>query len=79
MGPARDGGYYLIGLKQPNHRLFEGIPWGTSTVFQETLSRMQRLDMDWLGLREHADVDTPDDYHRFRKSSDWSPVWTIPL
>jgi rSAM/selenodomain-associated transferase 1 len=64
MGPARDGGYYLIGLKQPNQRLFEGIPWGTSTVFQETLSRLQRLDMDWLCLREHADVDTPDDYQR---------------
>jgi uncharacterized protein len=64
VGPARDGGYYLIGLKQPNRRLFEGIRWGTSTVFQETLARLQQLEMDWLCLREHADVDTPDDYRR---------------
>jgi rSAM/selenodomain-associated transferase 1 len=64
VGPARDGGYYLVGLKQPSRRLFEGIPWGTSTVFQETVSRLQRLDLDWLRLRELADVDTPEDYQR---------------
>jgi len=64
VGPARDGGYYLIGLKQPDRRLFEGINWGTSTVFQETRSRLQQLDMNWLCLREHADVDTPEDYQR---------------
>jgi rSAM/selenodomain-associated transferase 1 len=64
VGPARDGGYYLIGLKQPDWRLFEGISWGTSTVFQETLSRLQQLGMDWLRLRERADVDTPCDYQR---------------
>jgi len=64
VGPARDGGYYLIGLKQPDRRLFEGINWGTSTVFQETRSRLQQLDMNWLCLREHADVDTPEDYRR---------------
>jgi len=64
VGPARDGGYYLIGLKQPSRRLFEGIPWGTSTVFQETVSRLQQLGMDWSRLREQSDVDTPDDYNR---------------
>jgi uncharacterized protein len=64
VGPAHDGGYYLIGLKQPNRRLFEGINWGTSTVFQTTLARLQQLEMDWLCLRELADVDTPEDYRR---------------
>jgi len=64
VGPARDGGYYLIGLKQPSRRFFEGIPWGTSTVFQETVSRLQQLGMDWSRLREQSDVDTPDDYNR---------------
>jgi rSAM/selenodomain-associated transferase 1 len=64
VGPARDGGYYLIGLKQPNRRLFEWISWGSSTVFRETVSRLERLGMDWQQLREHADVDTPDDYQR---------------
>jgi rSAM/selenodomain-associated transferase 1 len=64
VGPARDGGYYLVGLKQPNRRLFEGISWGDSTVYQETVNRLQQLDMDWLRLREHLDVDTPEDYLR---------------
>lgn len=64
VGPARDGGYYLIGLKQANRRLFDQMPWGTATVFQETASRLQQLEMDWLRLREHGDVDTPDDYRR---------------
>lgn len=64
VGPAHDGGYYLIGLRQPDRRLFEGITWGTSTVFQETRLRLQQLDMSWLCLREHADVDTPEDYRR---------------
>jgi rSAM/selenodomain-associated transferase 1 len=64
VGPAHDGGYYLIGLKQPNRWLFEGINWGTSMVFQETCSLLQQLEMDWLCLREHADVDTPEDYRR---------------
>jgi len=64
VGPARDGGYYLIGLKQPSRRFFEGIPWGTSTVCQETVSRLQQLGMDWSRLREQSDVDTPDDYNR---------------
>jgi hypothetical protein len=69
VGPARDGGYYLVGLKQPSRRLFEGIGWGTSTVFQETVNRLQRLDMDWLCLREHSDVDTPEDYRRLTETA----------
>jgi rSAM/selenodomain-associated transferase 1 len=64
LGPARDGGYYLIGMKHANLRLFERVTWGTSTVFQETVSRLRQFDMDWLRLREQADVDTPDDYQR---------------
>ncbi len=64
VGPARDGGYYLIGLKYADWRLFDRIPWGTATVFQETVSRLQQFAMDWRRLREHGDVDTPDDYHR---------------
>jgi rSAM/selenodomain-associated transferase 1 len=64
LGPARDGGYYLIGLKQADRRLFDRIPWGTSTVLQETIIRLRQLDMDWRRLPEHADVDTPDDYLR---------------
>jgi uncharacterized protein len=68
LGPARDGGYYLIGLKHANRQLFDQMPWGSSTVFQETASRLQQLGMEWLRLREQADVDTPDDYHRLTEA-----------
>jgi rSAM/selenodomain-associated transferase 1 len=69
LGPARDGGYYLIGLQQANRELFDRIPWGTATVLQETVSRLRQLDMDWLCLREQADVDTPDDYRQLRAAA----------
>src|SRR6202007_1866343 len=39
LGPAADGGYYLIGLKRFHQRLFEGIDWSTERVFGQTLAR----------------------------------------
>jgi rSAM/selenodomain-associated transferase 1 len=38
LGPALDGGYYLIGLRAPDSRLFTGIPWGSAAVFEATLA-----------------------------------------
>jgi rSAM/selenodomain-associated transferase 1 len=62
LGPARDGGYYLIGMKQADPDVFEGIPWGTSTVYQHTVDRLRQRRWIWRRLREHRDVDTPEDY-----------------
>jgi uncharacterized protein len=62
VGPATDGGYYLIGVKQANRLLFEHMPWETPAVFRETCTRLQRLALDWLCLRECSDVDTPEDF-----------------
>ena len=42
LGPARDGGYVLIGLCEADPRLFEGICWGTETVLIETRRRLRR-------------------------------------
>jgi hypothetical protein len=61
LGPARDGGYYLIGLQAPHPGLFRGIPWGTAAVLRQTLARAKAL-----GLRHHLletlpDVDRPED------------------
>src|SRR5216684_2886091 len=39
LGPASDGGYYLIGLKRPHKELFAQIEWGTETVFGRTRER----------------------------------------
>lgn len=42
VGPAHDGGYYLLGLRQPAAALFEGIEWSTGSVLRDTLERAAR-------------------------------------
>ncbi|MGB5339473.1 MAG: TIGR04282 family arsenosugar biosynthesis glycosyltransferase [Gammaproteobacteria bacterium] len=63
LGPAVDGGYYLIGLRTHHAALFEGIPWGTPGVFQATLACMHRLKLHCHQLPRRRDLDTPEDYH----------------
>ena len=57
LGPASDGGYYLIGLKRPHRRLFEDIPWGTAAVADRTLDRARQIGLEALVLPEWYDVD----------------------
>lgn len=57
LGPAEDGGYYLIGLKHPHRRLFEGIAWSTERVFRQTLDRAAELRLDTVTLIRWYDVD----------------------
>jgi rSAM/selenodomain-associated transferase 1 len=57
LGPARDGGYYLIGLKQPHRGLFEGIAWSTERVLGQTRDRAAELSIDVRTLPEWDDVD----------------------
>ncbi len=57
LGPARDGGYYLLGLRQPNPRLFGGIPWSTPGVFAATLGRIRETGLRYAILPAKADVD----------------------
>ncbi len=61
LGPALDGGYYLIGLKSPQPKLFEKIRWGTSTVLEETLAVIEQLHLSYTCLQSLADVDRPED------------------
>jgi hypothetical protein len=61
LGPANDGGYYLIGLKRPCRELFEGIPWGTGEVLQKTLGVATALGLTVALLECLDDVDRPGD------------------
>lgn len=61
IGPATDGGYYLIGLNRPHLDLFANIPWGTTTVLRETLARADTLRCNHLLLETLSDVDCPAD------------------
>ena len=64
LGPARDGGYYLIGTREPFPLLFQEIPWSTSGVFQETLKRAKKNHLSVGLLSERSDIDTYEDYLR---------------
>jgi hypothetical protein len=64
LGPAIDGGYYLIGLRRPAPGLFPGMPWGTGDVLAETLARARHAGLDAGTLEPLADLDTPDDLVR---------------
>jgi uncharacterized protein len=57
LGPTDDGGYYLIGLKQPHRRMFEGVDWSTDRVFEQTLERAAELHLDVRLLPAGYDVD----------------------
>ena len=57
LGPASDGGYYLIGLKRPHARVFADVNWGTSSVYSETRTRAQEIGLPVVVLPEWYDVD----------------------
>jgi uncharacterized protein len=57
LGPAADGGYYLIGLKHAHERLFADIPWSTSAVFTETIARATEIGLPVTALPTWYDVD----------------------
>ena len=61
VGPAADGGYYLIGLKKYIPELFANINWGTATVLQQTISIAQKLSLSSMQLQTLTDVDRPED------------------
>jgi uncharacterized protein len=57
LGPAADGGYYLIGLKQFHQRLFEAIDWSTERVYRQTTVRAAEIGVPVAPLAEWYDVD----------------------
>ncbi len=61
LGPAKDGGYYLIGLRCVIPELFDGIQWGSSEVFADTLAIAQNLGLNIGVLPTLVDIDRPED------------------
>ncbi|MDO8489514.1 MAG: TIGR04282 family arsenosugar biosynthesis glycosyltransferase [Candidatus Omnitrophota bacterium] len=59
LGPSRDGGYYLVGLKKPCVGLFKDIRWSSKTVFADTLKNVKRLKKTLSLLPYWYDVDEP--------------------
>lgn len=57
IGPAEDGGYYLIGMKRAHAAVFERIAWSTATVFEETCARARAAGIEVVELPLWYDVD----------------------
>jgi rSAM/selenodomain-associated transferase 1 len=64
LGPAEDGGYYLIGLKQAHARLFEEIAWSTPSVYAQTVDRARQIGLEPAVLPSWYDVDDLASLHR---------------
>ncbi|HEV8335595.1 MAG TPA: TIGR04282 family arsenosugar biosynthesis glycosyltransferase [Candidatus Polarisedimenticolia bacterium] len=60
VGPARDGGYYLMGATRLHPELFRAIPWGTAQVYRETVRRARQEGITLASLPAWDDVDTPE-------------------
>ena len=65
LGPATDGGYYLIGMKSSAAYLFEGIAWSTSQVLSQTLHVASQQGLIVTLLPELDDIDTQEDWQRY--------------
>ena len=65
IGPAEDGGYYLIGMERALPELFTDMPWSTKQVLPETLRRLDALGIEPQILPTLADCDRPEDLARW--------------
>lgn len=71
VGPAADGGYYLIGCRALafDPSVFDGIDWGTSNVLRETVAKIAALQRTFALLPERYDLDTASDLERYAREA----------
>ncbi|MBI5101150.1 MAG: TIGR04282 family arsenosugar biosynthesis glycosyltransferase [Nitrospirae bacterium] len=67
IGPALDGGYYLIGMKSPMPVLFRDIPWSTEDVYSETVGAITRSGRSYKCLPALSDIDTVEGLRSYLK------------
>jgi rSAM/selenodomain-associated transferase 1 len=68
LGPASDGGYWLIGLRGPQAGLLENVPWSTASVLETTLARVRNAGLTFHCLRELTDIDTAEDWKKLNRT-----------
>lgn len=72
VGPAEDGGYYLIGMAGYYPDLLSGIVWSTDAVYDQTLNKITKAGLSFCELPTLNDVDEPEDWelvrHKFRRA-----------
>ncbi|NRB63180.1 MAG: glycosyltransferase [Saprospiraceae bacterium] len=65
IGPALDGGYYLIGMKRLYPFLFQDMPWSSDTVFTETQRRIKQHNLSWDKGPTLSDIDYATDWETY--------------
>jgi rSAM/selenodomain-associated transferase 1 len=68
LGPATDGGYWLIGLRSPQPTLFQNIHWSSAMVLRETQGQAHAANLSVHLLRTLSDVDTEKDWLEYLAS-----------
>jgi rSAM/selenodomain-associated transferase 1 len=74
LGMGHDGGYYLIGMKQLQEALFQGIAWSTNNVIPQTIAVCRRLGLTVHKLPVWYDVDVAADLDRLKRDLTESPT-----
>lgn len=69
-GPTEDGGYYLVGLKEPQEALFRDIPWSAEDTLEASLQAAQAGGLKSFQLAPRIDVDTIDEWEQVREELD---------
>jgi rSAM/selenodomain-associated transferase 1 len=78
LGPARDGGYYLIGMKRRSDFLFEGITWSTELVLSQTLALAAEQGLQTSLLPILEDIDTLEDWEHYCSQIGDRPYLSTP-
>lgn len=75
IGPALDGGYYLIGTNKLNINIFDNIDWGSDKVFIQTKEKIIKNKLKCGTLPVLSDIDTIEDVKKNKKLKALLPVW----
>ena len=68
LGPADDGGYYLLGCIELHPALFANIKWSTPSVLDQTIEKIKEANLSYCLLEKLHDIDTAEDWNRFSGS-----------
>ena len=74
IGPADDGGYVLLGLKQFHRQLFTGIDWGSAEVLQQSKAAIARQQLSSHTLATLSDIDRPEDLPKLNNAKFPKPL-----
>ncbi|MBK6700597.1 MAG: TIGR04282 family arsenosugar biosynthesis glycosyltransferase [Saprospiraceae bacterium] len=65
LGPAKDGGYYLLGMKSTSPSLFVSMPWSETNLYEKTIEKLNQLNYTYTSLIKMEDIDTEEEWNRY--------------